>query len=244
MSNKPNDDDLERCTLHERREIIFQLRNLIRQRERLSVTFDEGRQSFLTVLIGISDDLDSLYFDIGGSEEINRAFLRSERCQFISIIGGIRIQFSGKRPRIAKLDGEQVFAVALPKTLLRLQRRETYRLPLPTTKPFICRIRRGMPEEKALPIYDISVGGIGIQVSEDPGLEALEKLENCWIDLRDSGMLAVSLEVRYIMTIESRSSKMIWHIGCMFLNLSPMNETMIQRFMAKAAAKRRALLPG
>ncbi len=244
MANPYTDEDIERCTMNGRREIAFQLRSLIKHSERVSVSFDEGRQSFLTVLIDLSEDDDSLYFDIGGSEETNRAFLKAERCAFAGIIEGIRIQFSAPRAKKMSLKGEQVFAVPLPKSLLRLQRRDAFRLPLPTSKPYICRIRRGSPGELALPLHDISVGGIGIQVVDHLGFEAMEQLDNCWIDLRDSGMLTVTLEVRYIMSKESRSGKPVFHMGCRFLKLSPLNETLIQRFMARVEAERRTLSAG
>ena len=241
MSTHQTEEELERCTLTSRREILFQLRSLIRQKARVAVTFDEGRQSFLTVLIGISEDKDALFFDIGGSEETNRAFLKSEGCQFSAIIEGIRIQFAGHNLQLAKFEGEKVLAATLPKSLLRLQRRDAFRLQLPTTKPYICRICRGSDSEQALPIYDISVGGIGIVLSEVPKVEALQRLENCWIDLRDSGIIPVTLEIRYIAAKETRQNKPSWHIGCKFLNLSPASETTIQRFMAKIEVERRAL---
>jgi c-di-GMP-binding flagellar brake protein YcgR len=241
MSNAHTDEDLERCTLNGRREILFQLRSLIRQNERVSVTFDEGRQSFLTVLMDISSDEGTLYFDIGGSDETNAAFLKSERCQFAGIVGGIRIQFSGRSPRQVRLSGETVFAVAVPGSLLRLQRRDAFRLQLPTTKPYICRVQRGTPDEIALPLYDISVCGLGIQVSEQPQFEPMQKLENCWLDLRESGIFPVTLEVRYIRASESFSHKPIWHLGCKFIDLAQANETLIQRFMARIEVERRAL---
>jgi c-di-GMP-binding flagellar brake protein YcgR len=244
MINTYSDEDIERCTLSGRREIAFQLRSLIRHSERVSVSFDEGRQSFLTVLIDLSDDDGSLYFDIGGSDETNRAFLKAERSVFAGIIEGIRIQFSVKQARRLTVHGEEVFAVPLPNSLLRLQRRDAFRLQLPSTKPYICRIRRGSPGEMALPLHDISVGGIGIHVADELAFEPMTQLDNCWIDLRDSGMLTVTLEVRYIMSKESRAGKPIFHMGCRFLKLSPLNETLIQRFMARVEAERRALSAG
>ncbi len=244
MSNTQTEEDLERCTLSGRREILFQLRTLIRQKVRVSVSFDEGRQSFLTVLIDVSEDRDRLYLDIGGSEDTNRAFLNSERCQFSAIVDGIRIQFAGRQPQLVKLAGEQVLAVALPKSLLRLQRRDAFRLQLPSTKPYICRFRRGTPDEQAMPLYDISVGGIGIQLPENPEYQAMQRLENCWLDLRESWTFPVTMEIHYITLSESRLNKPIWHIGCKFIDLSPANETLIQRFMARIEVERRALSAG
>ena len=69
----------------------------------------------------------------------------------------------------------------------------------------------------------------------------LEKLENCWIDLRESGMIHCALEVRYINAMASRTGKSLWHLGCKFITLSPSDETLIQRFMARIEAERRAL---
>lgn len=241
MANIYSDEDIERCTLSESREVLFQLRSLIRHSERVSVSFDEGRQSFLTVLIDLSEDGSVLYFDIGGSEDTNRAFLKAERSVFACVVNGIRIQFSVRQARRTKLGDEDVFAVTRPANLLRLQRREYFRLPLPTVKPYLCRACRGSEKEMALPIHDISVGGLGIQTTEQPRFETMEKLENCWIDLHDSGMLNVTLEVRYIFANESRSGKTIHHMGCKFMNLSPSNEMLIQRFMARIETERRAL---
>ena len=244
MTTTHTEEELQRCTLTGRREILFQLRALIRQKTRLSITFDEGRQSFLTVLIDLSEDNDTLYFDMGGSEETNRAFLKSERCQFSAIVDGIRIQFSGRDLKQTKFEGETVLATSIPKTLLRLQRRESFRLQLPSTKPYICRIRRGTEDEQALPLNDISVGGIGIIMSEAPKLEEAQQLENCWLDLRESGTFPVKLEVRYVIVTETRSHKPNWHVGCKFVNLSPANETLIQRFMVRIEIERRALSAG
>ena len=244
MDNTYTDEDIERCTLRNRREIIFQLRTLIKRGERISVLFQEGKLSFLTVLIDISETDGQLYFDIGGSDETNKAYLKAAQSTFTAFVEGIRIQFSAKSVREMKLRGEPVFAVPLPPSILRLQRREVFRLQLPSAKPYVCRIRRGSPEEIALSLHDISVGGIGIFTPQALNYEPLEKLENCWIDLHDNGMLAMTLEVRYVTPMESRTGKPLWHLGCRFVDLSAASETQIQRFMARIEAERRALSGG
>lgn len=244
METTYSDEEIERCTLRNPREIIFLLRDLVKRGERISVLFQEGRQSFLTVLIDVSEEKKQLYFDIGGSDETNRAFLKAEQCTFNTFVESIRIQFSVQQCREMTLRGERVFAAPLPKSILRLQRREFFRLQLPTTKPFNCRIRRGTPQEENHPLYDISVGGIGIHSAKPIDFTQLEILENCWIDLHDKAMLNVTLEVRYVNALESRTGKPLWHLGCKFINLSPLNETLIQRFMARIEAERRALSAG
>ena len=172
---------------------------------------------------------------------MNQAFLKSEQSTFTTHIDGVRIQFTAKKGGEVTLNGDAALAVPIPANMLRLQRRDYFRLQLPSTKPYICRIRRGTPQEKALPLHDISVGGVGIHSPQPLDYEPLEKLENSWIDLHDSGVLAVTLEVRHIDAIESRTGRKLWHLGCRFVNLSPLNETLIQRFMARLEAEHKAL---
>lgn len=244
MDNTYSDEEIERCTLTSPHEIGFLIKNLVKRGDRISVIFQEGRQSFLTVLLGISMKDGVFYFDIGGSKEINLAFLKAESCTFSTFVEGIRIQFSVRDCRETSLRGEPAFAAPIPKSMLRLQRREMFRLQLPSTKPFTCRVCRGTPREELLTLHDISVGGIGILSSSPLDYAQLEQLENCWLDLRDSGMIRCTLEVRYVNAMESRSGKPLWHMGCRFVNLPPADETTIQRFMARIEAERRALAAG
>jgi len=241
MDKAYSDEEIERCTLTSPHEIAFLIKSLIKRGDRISVIFQEGKQSFLTVLLDVSAKDGVFYFDIGGSNEINQAFLRAESCTFTTLVDGVRIQFSVKGCRETTLDGEAAFVAPLPTHLLRLQRRELFRLQLPSTKPFTCRVRRGTPREALLPLHDISVGGIGIMTTNELNYEQLEMLENCWLDLRDSGMIHCTLEVRYLSVMESRSGKPRWHMGCRFVDLPPSDETQIQRFMAKIEAELRNL---
>ena len=241
METNYSDEEIERCTLTNPHEIVFQIKSLVKRGDRISVIFQEGRQSFLTILLDVSAKDGLFYFDIGGSNEINQAFLKAESCTFSTFIEGVRIQFPAKKCHEAKWGGDLVFAAPIPTRMLRLQRRELFRLQLPSTKPFTCRMRRGSPHEEQLPLHDISVGGLGILSTAPLDYTQLEKLDNCWLDLRESGMIRCVLEVRYINAMESRTGKPLWHMGCKFINLPASDETLIQRFMAKIEAERRAL---
>ena len=244
MDNTYSEKDIERCTLTSPHEIVFQIKGLIKRGDRISVVFQEGRQSFLTVLMDISPRDGLFYFDIGGSKEVNDAFLKAESCTFTTFVEGIRIQFPAKGCRETTLHGETVFAAPIPQAMLRLQRREMFRLQLPSAKPFTCRFRRGTPKEEMLPLHDISVGGIGILTSTPLNYVQMDVLENCWLDLHENGMIRCALEVRYVSTTEGRTGKPFWHMGCKFVNLPSADEVQIQRFMARIEAERRALAAG
>ena len=244
MNETYSEKDIERCTLTNPHEIVFQLKSLIKRGDRVSVIFQEGRQSFLTILMDVSPREGLFYFDIGGSKEVNQAFLHAESCTFTTFVEGIRIQFSVKGCREATLRGEAAFAAPIPQAMLRLQRRETFRLQLPSAKPFTCRLRRGTPKEELLPLHDISVGGIGVLTASPLNYVQMETVDNCWLDLHENGMIRCALEIRYVMATEGRTGKPLWHMGCKFVGLPPMDEMQIQRFMARIEAERRALASG
>lgn len=108
--NSYSEQDIERCTLTNLNEIVFHIKSLIKRRDKISVIFQEGRLSFLTILLDVSSQEGLFYFDIGGSKDINQSFLRVDTCTFATSVDGIRIQFSVKGCREAAWNGETVFA--------------------------------------------------------------------------------------------------------------------------------------
>ena len=235
------EEEISRCTLSDKREIVFQLRNLLRKKEWVSVSFNEGKHHFLTFLVEVSEQDNRCYFDLGGNKGVNEKFFKTDTCQFSSTCDSVRIYFSGASPRAVRLKGEETFAVPLPKTLLRLQRRDSYRLQLPSARPYFCHVQDDRLRDMALPLYDISVGGFGVQVATKPPFELLERFEDCCIDLREQGRLKTVAEVRYIMSTENRARKPVWHMGCQLVAPTLTDEILLQRFIARIEIERRNL---
>lgn len=242
-NNKYSDEEIERYTLSSPQEIVAQIRGLIKRRNRLSVAYHGGQQNFLTILLDVSPQDRLLYFDVSGSPEVNRAFLNAENGIFTTFVDGISIRFSIQNSRKTTLNGEPAFAAPIPESMIRLQRRDMFRLQLPSARPFTCCICKDSPEEAALPLHDISVGGVGVLFAISPNYSQLDKLENCLIDLRSVGSVSCSLEVRHVHEVKNRTGKSFWHMGCRFVDLLPSDEMLIHRFMAKVEAERRALSP-
>ncbi len=243
-NNKYSDDEIERCTLRNPQEIIYQIRGLTKRRDRLSIVFQGGQQTFLTILLDVSAHDGLFYFDVSGSSEINMSFLSSGHGFFNAFVDGISIRFPVKDVQKANLNGEPAFAAPIPEYMVRLQRREMFRLQLPTAKPFTCCICKDSPREETLPLHDISIGGVGLLFPHAVGYSQLDKLEDCQIDLRGIGRIGCTLEVRHVNEVKSRSGKLFWHVGCRFANLPASDEMLIHRFMARIEAERRALAPG
>ncbi len=245
MSNQTiTADEVERFTTNNRREIIFYLNQLIGDGERVSVIFNSGNDTLLTVLLHVDEENDTLVFDWGSSEETNRRLLRSDRNLFLCAPHGVRNQFATGAVREITYRGRPAFATQIPRSYTRLQRREFFRLVLPITRRPLCHIPREGSEPIALSVVDISIGGIALEIpGSQPPFEIGEILKGARIDLKGVGPLTVDLEVRNRNVIQ-RGDKSFGRVGCNFLNLSRGMEGQLQRFITEVQREARARMGG
>lgn len=157
-------DELEKFTTNNRREILFYLHQLINDGERVSVVFDGGNETVLTLLLNVEEAENSLIFDWGGSETANRKLLQSDRNFFVCAPHGVKNQFSTGSVREITYQQRRAFATRLPEQYTRLQRREFFRLVLPMTRRPPCVIRQADKPVLNLSVVDISIGGIAAEL--------------------------------------------------------------------------------
>lgn len=234
MNANVTPDDLDAYTITFRREILFYLRQLINEGERVSVMFNEGRDALLTVLLDVDDDRNLLYLDWGGSEDTNERFLKARRSIFVANPLGVRNQFTAGAPREVSYKKRRAFAVAIPDRYVRLQRRDFFRLALPMTRRPPCRMTLGSAgEERTLSVIDIGLGGVGLE-SQEPTLplEIGQIVPRTVIDLKGPRPLHFDLEIRYIGQL-TRGAKQTGHFGCKFAGISGAQEHEIQKFITQ-----------
>jgi len=237
-------DDLEKFTTNNRREIVFYLQQLINDGERVSVVFDGGNESILTVLLNIDEAEDLLVFDWGSSDETNRKLLRSERNHFTATPHGVRNQFSTGAVYEATFKKRPAFATKVPDSYTRLQRREYFRLHLPMTRRPICTIEREGEPALQLSVVDLSIGGIAAELPGDKlPFEIGETIPQAKIELKGIGILQVALLVRNSSEVQ-RGGKAYGRIGCNFVKLSNAMENHLQRFITDVQREERARIGG
>jgi len=233
-------EDLEKFTTDNRREIVFYLHQLINDGERVSLIFNDGDDTLLTVLLHVDEAEDMLIFDWGGSENVNRRLLRSDRNFFVAAPHGVRNQFSSGIIYETAYKGRPAFATRIPKSYTRLQRREYFRLILPMTRRPVCRVSQEDGAMLELTVVDISIGGIA---AESPGgklpFAPGATLKGAHIELKGIGILEVDLEVRNASEVH-RGSKTYGRVGCNFVKLSRGMEGQLQRFITDVQREERA----
>ncbi|MGB4065811.1 MAG: flagellar regulator YcgR PilZN domain-containing protein [Azonexus sp.] len=223
--------------------IAFLLVGFARNKDQFTISFG-GEEMMLTTLLDAEPAGDRLIFDCSGSAEVNRHLLQSNRNVFSGRPGGIHVQFSTGRAKETIFEGSKAFSVALPKYVVRLQRRDTFRIETPRSKPLQFFGRRLDSRLLNLPAHDISVAGLGMTALSLPdGLAPGERLENCHFALpEDEHELFFSATVCHVTPQVGRTGVQQWRIGLHFENMPTIEENRIQRYIARVERERHELL--
>jgi flagellar brake protein len=233
-------EDVRAYTLSSATEIAYQLRVLINRREMVTVYFGRGAQFLLTKLISADVDKKRFCFDPGPNPEINQQVLLSERTVFVAAPDGIKTQFVCGRPREGQDKSGRLFICDFPAALIKMQRREYFRVDTPIANPIQCQI--GLPVRRKLPLHDVSLGGLSfLSASPLPEMQRMALLTDCRIDLPGHGALTFDLEVRNQHPHWRAGGGQQLIIGCRFLNISPRMQNLLQRYLIQLERERRAL---
>ena len=238
-------DDYDQYLLHSKKEILFILRALRDANSMITVYFNQGNDFLLTTLLSVSEDTDSVLFDPGSSSEMNRKALESDKLIFIATHEKVKIQFTVKRLTNTDYQNRPAFRSALPDTLLRLQRREYYRLSAPVAKPLKCAMSVTMADgtQTSLEtnVLDISGGGLAVMVPpEGVEFETDHLFENCKIDLPEVGTVVATLRVRNTFEFTLRNGTRVKRSGCQFINLPGHMLILVQRYIIRVERERKA----
>ena len=243
-------DQYSQFLLHSKSEILAVLRSLIQKGAMITVHFDQGRSFLLTTMLSLKSDNREFVLDIGSNEAMNAKALQAEKLILTTIIDKVKVQFSVKKLSPTQHEGRTAFLGTLPETLLRLQRREYFRLSTPLVNPVKLNAIATRPDHSAfnieLPLLDVSGGGVGLMATLDHAqlFERGTTLTDCKMMLPEEGLLVVTLSVRNLFDVTTRSGAHYVRMGCEFVNLSGARLNMVQRYITRVERERKARLSG
>jgi c-di-GMP-binding flagellar brake protein YcgR len=246
---RPEDTDIySQYLLHSSTEIAFVLRDIMQRGCMLTAYFDEGDFFFLTSLLNVTPE--GIVLDYGGDEAVNQRALRTGRLVCITSVDRVKVQFALNGLSLTQFDGRHAFSSAMPYTLLRLQRREFFRIGTPVVNPVKCEIPFSKPDGSGttlqVRLIDISVGGIGLMLSTEQlhFFEPERLLENCLLDLPNESQISMTLRVRNAFEVENRSGSRYTRVGCEYCDLRTTALNIIQRYITQLERERKARLSG
>lgn len=241
MSASLTDEEIEdRYFLLGRMEILSVLNELIYRREQVTVSFNGGRESFLTLLLEARHD--ALIFDLSGDARANMLVEKSPSCLFVARLNGILVQFRTEQVHRFFWGGSEAFWVPLPERVVRRQRRENYRILLPLAKPMMVKLylEDGIVHGE-WPAHNLSVGGLGINMQGAVDLEQGQKIDRLNLVLPKQRAIVCSAVVRHVTFLSDHQHISRYRVGLGFSELAPAMGVAIQRYITQVEHERRAL---
>lgn len=235
--------DYSQFLLSSRSEILFVLRSLVSTASRITVYFNEGKDFLLTTVLAVDEEV--IVLDYGSNESMNGKALSANKLFCATQQEHVKIQFILRGLKKIKHEGHPAFRAGFPDSLLRLQRREFYRLTVPLLRPLRCIVpytkADGSREQMEVKVVDISGGGIAIMSPpEDMGFEADTEFPNCRLELPEVGFVVATLKVCTVFEVTLRNGSTVKRAGCQFLNLAGPMMTQVQRYIIKVERERKA----
>ncbi|MBS0309457.1 MAG: flagellar brake protein [Proteobacteria bacterium] len=238
------DNEMSPYQVQSRREIIALLRSIGQQKQMVTLHLNGGRDSVLTSVLEVDEDNNIVYIDVAPSELMNRRIAETTNLSFETVLDHIRILFFSTSVKPCTHNGLPALYLAIPATMIRLQRREFYRVATPISTPVRCVIQ--VPSDMGMEAVTVNlqnVSGGGIAVLDDK--KALDNTigliyKDCRIYLPGNTVVTTSLEVRNSHDYTLANGKEMRRIGCLFSDMPAPMLAAIQRYITKLEREQNA----
>lgn len=228
-----------------RREIRAILRNLSEKNQLIRMIINSGEEIVITTILDVEDD--HVIIDCAPDTGLNRRIIEADHIAFETTLDRINISFAVKYSEACSYENRPALRIEIPPNLIRLQRREFYRINTPVTNPIRCSIP--FPEAPSgiytVPLVDISCGGIAI-LDEKKILDTSigHDYKNCKIDLLGVGIVTTTLQIRNSQEMTLLNHKTNRRLGCQFVDLPMTMLSNVQRYIMKLERERNSRISG
>lgn len=248
-SSPPNTDHpdrdnmLARCAVNSSTEILFLLRAIQKRNLLVNLDLPGSRQIVVTSIIAVNKSDNTLILDSARGDALNHELMSGKGAEFITQLDGVSITFSTGPVTLCEYEKMPALRMPIPRSLIRLQRRDHFRVPLPIANPIKCIVpstSKDDPEPITAHIMDISCGGVAIAESGGRlGTEPGRILPACRLLLPEADVVVTSLEVRNSAQIRLLNGAFQTRLGCKFIDLPNDMAAMLQRFVMNIERVRR-----
>lgn len=240
-----HEEEYGRFLLGDRLEILFFLNALARRGNLVTAYINGGSPFFLTSILGIDASANTLLLDASASEELNQQAGTAQRITLVTSHDRVRMQIRIGPTRTIMHQGQPALLAELPNLVLRLQRREFFRLEPPLNSPLLCHLLAEDPDNRPksfeLMLADISGGGVSL-IALTGDIDYFPRdtlLKDCRLDITGEGVITANLRVRKVIELSTQSGHHSLRIGCEFVNLRGNYLAMIQRYITRIERERK-----
>jgi c-di-GMP-binding flagellar brake protein YcgR len=234
--------DYHQYAIASRLEISQILRAVMRHTALITASVS-GDDFFLTSLVGVDDEAGYLMLECERNGKHVERVLGKQRLLCNTTLDKIKIQFVCTGIEIAVCDGRDAFRAALPQELLRLQRREYFRMATPIVTPVKCTVsipQSGARSTVELSLIDVSCGGIAMLTPPNLFTPELGAYYDCTIHLPGTAALHTRVQARNAFMMKLANGKVAQRTGFAFVDLRESMLATIQRYIMGLESQRKS----
>lgn len=239
--------DWHKYEITARREIISLLRQIGEKNQLVRMLVRGEGDVCVTAILDLDPDAGTMLLDCSMDRAQNLRILASERLRLETTLDKIRIVFAAEHVEAASWEDRPAVRCAIPASLVRLQRREYYRMETPLVNPVrvtVPMVVDGASAIEPFAVSDISIGGIALLDSKLLLTNSHEQtLVGCCLTLPD-GVVSTTLVVRNSIELTLLNGKSSRRVGCEFVDLSRAGMAIVQRYITKLERERNARVAG
>ena len=235
----------KQCILNNSREILGHLRTLQKKHSFVTLYLDTGREFFLSTILAVDEENRRILFDAPRLHEQIQHALSAQQITLSTIVDRIKIQCRLSPFELITIDDHPILSCKLPEQMLRLQRRDFFRIETPRHPPVRCKLAKFDTEAHSrtfdFPLHDISGGGMcltgKIEYAEQFVLGEL--FADCRLEIPGESVTSVNLRVKEVSRIETSDGEPLLRLGCEFVNLPGTRLALIERYITRLERERK-----
>ena len=216
-------------------EIRFLLRAIREQKALVVMHFPDNNEVLFTCIVDVDAERGDLVLDYPNNEQTCRRALAAETLICTTTHDEVKVQFKAEALRKVRHKGRDELCCDIPEALLRVQRRNSFRVQTPQADPLKCVIHLpdGIePPSAEVIVLDISCGGIAVidhhpRIAMEPGMI----YEHCEMVLPGIGEVEFKLQVKDTFTHTLRNGLNCKRVGCAFVDMHESTRAAVQRYI-------------
>jgi len=236
------EENLERYQVYSALEIGHILRGIQANRQLMRMSFSGTLETAITGVLDVDVEGKTMLLDMPPLAIQEDMALKSSTLSFEGVLDRIKISFTTGRAYRDTFNGAPALRAPFPERLVRLQRRNHFRVRVSGSKIRIPVEVDGNVTYTVCTVRDLSQNGACV-------IDTVKKLddtvgrvyENCRLELPHTQPLLVTLEVRNLYRINTPDEAYHFRVGCRFVDLSSAEAALIQRYITREERKRRML---
>jgi c-di-GMP-binding flagellar brake protein YcgR len=236
-------EDLGPYQVRAQREIIALLRRLAERRELVRMIFADGTEAVATTVLAADEH--GVIVDAVRDEAQMARIQQSGSISFDTRLDGIRIVFFASQPQACMHEEFPALCMPLPESVIRLQRREYYRVMTPRCTILVPQPGQDGPRRLSFPVQNLSAGGLAL-IDEPHLLDATAGVlyDTCEITLPGVQAIDAVLRVMNCQDIGFGHGRKARRVGCEFVDLGGARLALVQRYVSKVQRDENAKLTG